>query len=187
MRKIFILFVFLSIAQSIFAAGYSLIYNRQTDNRNSVNRIQTKKYYCKYCGKDYADPNLLSKDFCQKSPYGKHVLFKGYVEQGAKYYCKTCGNPFPTLKLMLDQQNCTPLQLTGGRELDLTNISNINPGELKSKRNNQKHIPFEGIVKRTNHKFICEKCGYISTNLKELLKKKCPSKRGYCTPLESSY
>lgn len=189
MKKYFILFVIFNIIQSVFAVGYSPINNRQLDNRNNALRMQMTKYYCKYCGALFHSPKDLAKP-CMLNPFkGNHSLFKGNVEVGAKYVCKRCGLSFSTLSQLVNGI-CQPInnkEITKSTNMEelfqmAKEVASQHYGHQKL--TNQKHIPFEGLIKRTNQKFICEKCYTQFDSMRALLMHPC-QKSGYCVPLEN--
>ena len=54
---------------------------------------QRQRFFCKYCGMEYASVRDLTANWCQNNPQGKsgyhHELYEGSVK--SQYTCKYCG------------------------------------------------------------------------------------------------
>jgi protein-arginine kinase activator protein McsA len=76
-------------------------------SQNSGQTQQKQKYYCKYCGMEYASVRDLTANWCQNHPLGKsgykHELYEGTVK--TQYTCKYCGMVYRDL-LTLTRNIC---------------------------------------------------------------------------------
>ncbi len=64
-------------------------YSNTTEYEHVKPKQESKKFYCKYCGKYEKEPSRLTNGKCNNSPSGNHILFSG--PESTKYYCEYCG------------------------------------------------------------------------------------------------
>ena len=56
------------------------------------------RYYCKWCGQDFASVQALVQNWCRNNPAGRsvpHELYEG--SEKSRYTCKFCGNSYSSL------------------------------------------------------------------------------------------
>jgi DNA-directed RNA polymerase subunit RPC12/RpoP len=64
--------------------------------------METKNYYCEYCGQKYTSVSALTSNRCYRHPdgtyKGKHKLYEGSEKK--KYTCKHCGQTAATISAL---------------------------------------------------------------------------------------
>lgn len=73
---------------------------------NKTTDMETKYYYCEYCGHRFSSVRQLTSATCSRHPdgsnKGRHKLYEG--TEKSSYTCKYCGKQFPSIQVMVGGQ-----------------------------------------------------------------------------------
>ena len=119
--------------------------------------ISTYAAYCKHCGKEATEKQLVNYACPRLKNKMKHEIFEGRKKN--KYYCRICGRDSYSIR-SLTSYGCS-----------------------RNKTGDGKHVVFEGDITKN---VKCRKCGKDKIPFKTLVQYKCP-RGGYHEVLRKNY